>query len=96
VLQGKRELTTSESAAMTTIFGVAPQSSVTFDDNLVEELDLPHCRSIIDTWARRHDSDDPVGARRLAAGRVMALAARHREPGQRNWRALIEEALGDD
>jgi plasmid maintenance system antidote protein VapI len=96
MLQGRREITAPQLAAITTIFGVAPQSSVTFDDNLIEELDLPHFRSMIDTWAHRHHVDDPVAARRRAAERVMAFAARHREPGQRNWRALIEEALGDD
>lgn len=95
VLQGKRELAPSELDIVTAIFGVRPQPSAVFDDELVEELDLPLHRPLLDMWARRHNTDDPAAVRRAAAGQVLALAARHRQPGGRNWNALITEVLRD-
>jgi plasmid maintenance system antidote protein VapI len=93
VLQGRRELTPSEAELLEALLGPTAGQVLTFDPGLIVELDLPEHRPALHEHAVAHHQGDEVGARRAVAGRMMAIAARHRQPGSRNWKALITDAL---
>jgi transcriptional regulator with XRE-family HTH domain len=96
LLQGKREPSTQELAILTDLFGAAPGVVVEFDDELVADLDLPEFRPQLRLIASSEHGGDEAAARRAFAGRMLALAARQRESGRRNWVALIREVLRED
>jgi plasmid maintenance system antidote protein VapI len=96
LLRGERALTIDEVAKMTVFFGQAPASTPNFDEELVAEMDLPEFRPALDNRAKRTLNGDVVAIRQRFASQQMSVAARHREQGKRNWRALIREALNAD
>lgn len=96
LLQGKREPTVEEVAILAEILGSTPNVAVQFDKDLVAELDQPEFRPALRLIASSEHDGDEVAARRACAGQVIALAARHREHGERNWAALLREELRVD
>jgi transcriptional regulator with XRE-family HTH domain len=96
LLQGRREPSANEVALLADVLGAAPAVTVKFDDDLAAGLDLPEFRPQLRLIAKDEHAGDEVAARRAFAGRMLAIAARHREPGQRNWVALIRETLRAD
>lgn len=94
--QGQRGLAPGEAELLIPLLGEVPSSAVTFDPGLVEKLDLPRFRPAIDDRATRQFAGDETAARREFATAVLSMAARQREPGERNWEALIDEVLRAD
>ncbi len=96
LLQGRREPSPDELSALSDLLGSMPATGAAFDDDLVADLDLPEFRPPLSVLATNEYGGDELAARRAFAGRMMALAVRHREPGRRNWVALIRETLRED
>jgi len=91
--QGHRAPSPTEISALTELLGAVPASTATFDEALVASMDAPEFRPALQLVADRHHAGDDVAARRSFAGTMMAMAARPREQGPRNWRAMIRDAL---
>lgn len=96
LLQGRRAPAPSELETLTRLLGTEPAVAIDFDEDLVVDIDLPEFRPDLRIVAANEHGGDEVAARRALAGQMMALAARHREPGQRNWGALLRDALRED
>ena len=96
LLRGQREPSADEIRDLTVLLGTVPKVSVQFDESLVAGLDLPEFRPRLQRAARDEHQGDEVAARRALAGHMEALAARHRDPGSRNWVSLIREVLNED
>lgn len=96
LLQAKREPTAAELQKLTELLGAAPASATQFDEALVASLDHPGFRPRLQLLASTEHHDDEVVARRVLAEQMMALAARQRSPGQRDWTALIRHSFGED
>lgn len=96
LLDGKRNLTVSEAQEFAMEFGQPVQTVVSFDEGLLTELDQPALRPLLHQRAVDRFAGDEVAARRDVAEFTGALAARHREAGERNWRELLQEYLGED
>jgi hypothetical protein len=97
LLQGRRQPTETEMGQLAALLGRRPGGTTLFDPELLEDLDQPKIRPQLRLFASRRglEGDEPA-VRRLVAAEVMAVAARHREPGRRNWEALITEVLDAD
>lgn len=93
LLDGRRSLTDVEAEALAAEFGEPVRTSVSFDEDLLAELDRPALRPFLHRRALRSFAGDEVAVRLEAAEFTFALAARHRESGTRNWRALLEDHL---
>ena len=91
LLQAKREPTAEEVKLLTSRFDQAPSLRMEIDGGLVEALDLPEFRPRLRLIAASGHSGDESAARRTFAGQMMALAARQRERGPKNWVTLIRE-----
>ncbi len=96
LLRGQREPLADEMRVLSDLFGSVPEVSLQFDEGLVVSLDLPEFRPGIHLAASDEHDGDEASARRALAGRMEALAARHRDHGPRNWVSLIREALHED
>ncbi|MCY3849711.1 MAG: hypothetical protein OXF75_02775 [Acidimicrobiaceae bacterium] len=96
LLKGQREPSPDELSVLTELLGPISSAGIRFDEDLVASLDLPEFRPRLRLIASEEHNDDEVAARRVYAGRLMAMAARHRKSGQRNWAELIREALHAD
>jgi plasmid maintenance system antidote protein VapI len=96
LLQEKREPTPSEVGILTSLFGTTPSGAMELDADLLVEMDLPEFRSALERRAHRLHTGDTIASRRTFAASMTAQAARQRETGRRNWRALIREALHED
>ena len=96
LLQGQREPSSDEVRVLSELLNSVPDASVQFDNDLVASLDLPEFRPRLRLIASEEHDGDEAAARRASAGRVTAMAARHRERGSRNWAALIRQALHAD
>ena len=96
LLRGQREPSLDELQVLSELLGYIPEASARFDEDLVASLDMPEFRPRLRQVANEEHDGDEAAARRVSAGRVMAMAARHREPGPRNWAALVREALDAD
>lgn len=96
LLQGLREPTPAEAERLTALLGAPPSIGATFDEELTREMDTPEFRPAILHRADVDHAGDEAAARRALAGEMMAMAARQREPGRRNWKALLRDALQPD
>ncbi len=96
LIRGQREPSADEMRVLSDLLGSVPEISLQFDDDLVVSLDLPEFRPRLHLAARGEHRGDEVSARRALAGRMEALAARHRDRGPLNWVSLIREALRED
>lgn len=96
LLAGSRSLTPSEANVLAEQFGEPVQTSVSYDEDLLAELDRPALRPLLHRRAVREFAGDEVETRRSIAEGTWALAARHRDAGPRNWRELLEEHLRED
>jgi transcriptional regulator with XRE-family HTH domain len=93
--RGESEPTPEQVDTLAELLGASPQLVVTYESDLVEDLDEPEFRPAILRRAERQYRGDEIAARRAVAGELMALAARHREAGARNWKALIRDGLNE-
>lgn len=93
LLDGRRSLTDGEAEALAAEFGEPVRTSVSFDEDLLVELDRPALRPFLHRRAVQSFDGDEVAVRVATAEFTFALAARHRESGPRNWRALLEDHL---
>jgi hypothetical protein len=93
LIQGQRLPTPTEVSTLTVLLGAVPASAAEYDQALVAGMDAPEFRPAFQLIADRDHAGDDVAARRAFAGTMMAMAARPREPGPRNWRAMIRDAL---
>ena len=96
LLQGRAELTEDQRAALSELIGPIPQSNLQIDDDLVAAIDRPENRPQLRLIADRSHIGDEVAARIASAQRVMAMAARHRSKGERNWAELTRLTLDED
>ena len=96
LMTGKRAPTDQELTILAELLGAEPSVAVTLDDELVAGLDRPEFRPHLLAMASDRFEDNEIAARRSFAGEMFALAARHREPGPRNWVALIRDELRED
>lgn len=96
LLQGQREPSPAEVDKMAELFGARPGGAASFDPGLIADMDRPQARPLVQHWLKTHGTLDEAAARRFLAGAVLALAARHREPGARNWTALLAEVVDAD
>lgn len=96
LLGGQREPSSDELQVLSELLGSIPDASARFDDDLVASIDMPEFRPRLRSIANEEHDGDEAAARRASAGRVMAMAARHRERGPRNWAALVRQAFHAD
>ena len=96
LLQGRAELTEDQRAALSELIGPIAQSNLQIDDDLVAAIDRPENRPQLRLIADRSHDGDEAAARIDGAQRVMAMAARHRSKGERNWAELTRLALDED
>lgn len=95
LLQGLREPTSAEAERLTELLGAPPSMGAAFDEDLIVDMDSPEFRPVIFHRADQDHAGDEAAARRALAGEMMSMAARQREPGRRNWKALLRDALRD-
>ena len=95
LLHGRREATAPERELLAGLIGQATER-VSYDEDMVVELDQPEFRPALHRLALADHGGDEVAARRSKAGELMAMAARQRTPGTRNWKALVRDALRHD
>lgn len=96
LLQGLREPTPAEAERLTALLGAPPSMGAAFDEDLIVDMDSPEFRPMILHRADQDRAGDEAAARRALAGEMMAMAARQRGPGRRNWKALLRDALRSD
>lgn len=96
LLRGVREPKPAEAERLTALFGSPPPTGATYDEQLVMDMDAPEFRPAIVQRARHRHGADEAEARRALASEMMAMAARQRGPGARNWKALLRETLRED
>ena len=96
LLEGRAELADYQRPALSELIGAVPESSLRIDDSLATALDRPENRPRLQLIADRDHDGDEAAARRARAERAMAMAARHRRTGDRNWEELARRALDED
>ena len=96
LLQGRAELTEEQRRAVSELIGPVLHSNLRIDDDLVVAIDRPEHRPQLRLIAARSHEGDEAAARIDRAQRVMAMAARHRSTGERNWAELTRLALDED
>jgi len=95
LMNGTRQPSDRELELITRLVGGRPAANIAFDEKLVEDLDQPKFRPRLRLYAAQKSLPDEAAVRRNVAGAVLAMAARHRQPGRRNWEALISEVLDE-
>lgn len=96
LLLGRAEPTNEQRPVLAELMGPVPQSTLSIDEGLVAVLDRPDNRPRLQDIADRHHNGSETAARRACAERTMAMAARHRQAGDRNWTELVRRALDED
>jgi transcriptional regulator with XRE-family HTH domain len=96
IIRGESATTPKEDALLADWFGTTLSQSFVFDHELLAKMDSPAFRNGLSAFAKRRFDGDLQQARLRLASDSMAVAARHREPGSRNWHAIITEILSED
>ena len=96
LLLGRAEPTDDQRSVLSELIGPIQESSLRIDEGLVAVLDRPDFRPRLQLIADQDHDGDETAARRARSERVMAMAARHRRAGNRNWADLARRALDED
>jgi hypothetical protein len=96
LLQGGRSPRLEELAPLTELLGAPPEGGVSYDPELVHDLELPRFRARLEQRAAATGETDPVALRRAFAEELLPMAARMRGQARRDWKAIIAEVLSAD